>query len=132
MRLLRAASRLRSWVAMAASYALALQIVLGGVLIGQLSAASLGFSDLSAICAGHNGPDDDAGSSKKPAHEPPCVFCTLAKNGSGTLPGAIAPASVDYSARLVPQPRGDEVVVAFASPTGHYQRGPPVSAAFAG
>ena len=41
MRLLQAATRLRPWIAMAASYALALQMLLGGVLIGQLNAASL-------------------------------------------------------------------------------------------
>ena len=88
MRLLQAATRLRSWIAMAASYALALQMMLGGVLIGQLNAASLVRGDLPAICAGHNRPDDDGGSSKKPAHELLCVFCTMAKNASGSVAGS--------------------------------------------
>ena len=132
MRLLRTTTRLRSWIAIAASYALALQMMLGGVLIGQLNAASLVSGDLPAICAGHNSPDDDGGSSKKPAHELLCVFCTMAKNASGPLPGPIAPASVDQLARSVPQPQGNEVVVAFTSPTGRYQRGPPDSTPLAG
>ena len=133
MRLLRAATRLRPWIAMAASYALALQMLLGGVLMGQLGAASLASGDLPAICASHNGlGDDGTGSGKSPAHEPPCVICTLAKNASAALPGSIAEAKVDRSAYSVSQPLGDEIVVAFTSPTGRYQRGPPDSTPLAG
>jgi hypothetical protein len=112
---------------MAVVYALALQIVFAGVLIGRLGAASIGSSELSAICLSHNGgaDEDGTGSGQPPsAHDPICVYCTLA-GGPATLPDPASPVIRDFSQHSAPEAHSRDIVVAFASPTGRYQRGPP-------
>jgi hypothetical protein len=126
--------RRRSWIALTAVYALVLQVLLSGVLIGQLGAASITADGLSAICATHGSSidADGTGSGQQPsAHEPVCVFCTAA-GGPAVLPVPSIVADVPFLADSSPQADMRDVVVAFASPTWHYQRGPPESSAFAG
>lgn len=126
--------RRRSWVALGVVYALALQVLFSGLLIGQLGAASITSDGLSAICAAHgNSVDADGGSSGQlpSAHEPVCVFCTVA-GGPAVLPVPTIVAEVSFLATSTLKPDVRDVVVAFAFTTGHYQRGPPDSAAIAG
>jgi hypothetical protein len=126
--------RRRSWVALTAVYALALQVLFSGLLIGQLGAASIASDGLAAICAAHSGSaDTDGTGSGQPisAHDPICVFCTAA-GSSVVLPHLAAIANVQVFVALNSKPHARDMVVAFASPTGHYQRGPPESAAIAG
>ena len=126
--------RRRSWVALTAVYALALQVLFSGLLIGQLGAASITSDGLSAICAVHSGSADTDGSgSGQPisAHDPICVFCTAA-GSPAVLPHPVIVANVAFAVSSNLNPHARDMVVAFASPTGHYQRGPPESAAIAG
>ena len=126
--------RRRSWVALTAVYALALQVLFSGLLIGQLGAASITSDGLSAICAVHSGSADTDGSgSGQPisAHDTVCVFCTAA-GSPAVLPHPAVISGVPVFAALNSKPHARDMVVAFVSPTGHYQRGPPESAAIAG
>jgi hypothetical protein len=126
--------RRRSWIALTAVYALALQVLFSGVLIGQLAAATLGSDGLAAICAVHSGSvdADGTGSGQPPSgHDPVCLFCTAA-GSPAVLPLQAIAAEVSFAVSLSPNPHASDMVVAFASPTGHYQRGPPDSAALAG
>lgn len=126
--------RRRPWIALAAVYALALQVLFSGLLIGQLGAASIASDGLSAICATHSGSADadGTGQSQSPSgHDPICVFCTAA-GSPAVLPHPIAVVTVAFAVSSSLQPRARDMVVAFASPTGRYQRGPPDGVAFAG
>ena len=126
--------RRRSWVALTAVYALALQVLFSGLLIGQLGAASIDSDGLAATCATRSGSadTDGTGSGQPPsAHELVCVFCTAA-GGPAVLPHPIIVAEVAFAVNSSLEPHARDMVVAFASPTGHYQRGPPESAAIAG
>jgi hypothetical protein len=126
--------RRRSWVALTAVYALALQVLFSGLLIGQLGAASIAPDGLAAICAAHSGSADTDGSgSGQPisAHDPICVFCTAA-GSPAVLPHPVIVANVAFAVSSSLNPLTRDMIVAFASPTGHYQRGPPESAAIAG
>jgi Protein of unknown function (DUF2946) len=126
--------RRRSWIALTAVYALALQVLFSGFLVGQLGAASITSDALSAICAIHSDSTDadGTGSGQLPsAHEPVCVFCTAA-GGDAVLPVQTIVAEVSFLAESTAKPDAHDMAVAFASPTGHYQRGPPDGAALAG
>ena len=126
--------RRRSWVALTAVYALALQVLFSGVLIGQLGAASIASDGPAGICAVHTGSADaDGTGSGQPIspHDPICVFCTAA-GSPAVLPHPAAITGVPVFAALNSKTHAHDMVVAFASPTGHYQRGPPESAAIAG
>ena len=126
--------RRRPWIALAAVYALALQVLFSGLLIGQLGAASIASDGLLAICATHSGSADadGTGPSQLPsAHDPICVFCTAA-GSPAVLPHPTVVVAVAFAIGSSLQPHARDMVVAFASPTGHYQRGPPDSAAVAG
>ena len=126
--------RRRSWVALTAVYALTLQVLFSGLLIGQLGAASIASDGLAAICAAHSGSadTDGTGSGQLPSgHDPVCVFCTAA-GGPAVLPHTAIVADVAFAVGSCLNLYARDTVVAFASPTGHYQRGPPESTAVAG
>ena len=126
--------RRRSWVALTAVYALALQVLLSGLLIGQLGAASTTSDGFSAICAAHSGSADTDGTGQSQPgseHGPICVFCTAA-GSPAVLPHPALVVAVVFAVGLSLQPHARDTIVAFASPTGHYQRGPPEGAASAG
>jgi hypothetical protein len=121
-------------MACAAAYALALQVLFGGLLMGRMSGATAGADNLSTICAQHaeQAPGQDTGSGDLPAHAATCSLCVVAAHCPGMLPAAIAASAIDWSASAQFAPARHDAVLAFASPTGHFQRGPPVSAALAG
>ena len=134
MRTAASITRRRSWVALTGVYALALQVLFSGLLIGQLGAASIASDGLSAICAAHSGSADanGTGQSQPPSgHDPICAFCTAA-GSPAVLPRPTVIVAAAFAINSSPQPHARDMVVAFASPTGRYQRGPPDSAAFAG
>jgi hypothetical protein len=126
--------RWRAAVACAAAYAIALQVLFGGLLMGQMSAsaASLGAGDLSAICAQHTEQGQGTGSGEQPAHEAACSLCAVATHGPAVLPAAIPVSAVDWTASSRFAPARHNIVLAFISPTGRFQRGPPLTAALAG
>src|SRR5882762_4686897 len=108
---------------MAAAYAFALQALLGAVLISQSAAAG---SDPFIICyASDDGTPTDHG---KPQAHDICSLCTLAK-GSHAILGAdhVAPA-IEFSFSAIRVSGTIERIIAYHSPTGQYQRGPPAGA----
>jgi hypothetical protein len=115
---------------MASAYALALQLLLGGVLTSQLVAgdnASPGTQFY--ICHGSDGGADGEpdGTGMPSGHQAPCVLCVLANGSPAILPSGHAGAMLVAEIVSDVVPRNDERVVQFHSPTGQYQRGPPES-----
>jgi len=133
--LLRDRRGVRSWIAIVAAYALALQVLLSGLAAGHfMSVADASAGDLFVICHGSgNGPSDDQGlPDKQELPRPPCVLCTLTQ-----APCAILP--VDHDVARIPGivvssvvPGNDGRIFRFDSPTGRYQRGPPPRAVIFG
>jgi hypothetical protein len=119
----------------AAAYLVALQMMLTGLAASHLGVAgNSSTGDVFITCLGHSGaPDtDQGGSGQRPVDEAPCVFCSLAAGGCAILP-------VEHVVSIIALPAfsdvavaGDDQVVKFDSPTGHYQRGPPAADFIAG
>jgi hypothetical protein len=123
-----ARSRLRPWIAAVAAYALALQVLLTGVAAGHVMAAGdTSASSPFVICHGNSSLDDQDLPGKEPLARSPCILCTLAKAPCAILPSdhgiAVSDAMVTSNAAA----RTDGPVLEFNSPTGQYQRGPPMS-----
>ena len=132
LRRFRHNSKLRPWIALATAYALAFQVLLGSFAAGQSQAAiSTASDDIFVICygAGSGGASDDHGApAKGPAHQPPCLLCTLAKGSLAILPVDHSIATLDLRLASILSLPSDGPVIPFHSPTNRYQRGPPVSA----
>jgi hypothetical protein len=113
---------------MAAAYALALQVLLSGLAAGHFMAvADPAAGDLFVICHGRgNAPSDDQGlPDRSPLPRAPCVLCTLAQAPCAILPTHHGIAAVEPVAVSTVASASDRRVIAFVSPTGQYQRGPP-------
>jgi hypothetical protein len=118
---------MRPWIAMVAAYALALQVLLTGIAAGHVMAVGdAPAGELFVIC--HGGGDNSSDSrdlpDKLPVPRSPCVLCTLA-HGSAILPTHHGIATLDALMVSNVVPRSDGRIIAFDSPTGQYQRGPP-------
>jgi len=123
-----ARSRMRPWIATLAAYALALQVLLTGVAAGHLMAAGdASASSPFVICHGNSSSDDQGLPGKEPLAQAPCMLCTLAKAPCAILPtdhGIVVSDAIGISKAVA---RTDGRILAFNSPTGQYQRGPPLS-----
>ena len=123
-----ARTRMRSWIAMVAGYALVLQLLVTGLALGHSTAlGSASDSGLFVICHGDGSSDKQELPGKEPLAGSPCVLCTLAKASCAILPtgDGIAinrPTRISNAAA-----RTDGHILEFNSPTGQYQRGPPMS-----
>ena len=126
--------RLRQWIAAAATFALSFQLLLSSLAIGHLTAWQPGSSDTFVICHGVGGssPVDQDGPAKPPDDQSHCVLCTLTSSGCAILPTASAAVTFapDASARYLA--RHDAQVSEYHSPTGRFQRGPPLHTLVAG
>jgi hypothetical protein len=126
---------MRPWIAMVAVYALALQVLLSGLAAGHFMAAGdVSGGELFAIChgAGAASPDDQQLPDKQQQPQAPCVFCTLTQAPSAILPVDHGVAMVDAIIVSSVVPNNDGRIIAFDSPTGQYQRGPPITASILG
>jgi hypothetical protein len=125
---------LRRWIATAASFALALQLVLSSLAIGHLDAWQSGGDDTFVIChgAGDGAPVDQDGPAKPPGDGSHCVLCTLTNSASAVLPAAATIVTFASAARSRYLARSDAQVSEFHSPTGKFQRGPPRHTVVAG
>jgi Protein of unknown function (DUF2946) len=126
--------RLRPWLAMVVAYALALQLLLSGAQLQGVNAAEDPLAGQFAICHTGNGTsNDDTGGPATPAgaHHY-CVLCVVAGGSLAVLPtDRIAVIRVaDHLAVLVPA--RDDRIACYHSPTGQFQRGPPVHRHLAG
>jgi hypothetical protein len=119
---------MRPWIATVAAYALALQVLLTGVAAGHFMAAgdTLASSPF-VICHGNGSPDDQDLPGKEPLARSPCILCTLAKTPCAILPTDHGVALSDAMGTSNAAARTDGPVLEFNSPTGQYQRGPPLS-----
>ena len=122
-----ARNRIRPWVATVAAYALALQVLLTGVAAGHFMAAGdASASSLFVICHGNGSSDDQELPGKAPLAQSPCMLCTLAKAPCAILPSDHGIALSDAMVTSNAAARTDGPVLEFNSPTGQYQRGPPM------
>ena len=121
-------NRMRPWIATVAAYALALQVLLTGVAAGHFMAAGdASASSLFVICHGDGSSDDQELPGKEPLARSPCILCTLAKAPCATLPTSHGIAVSEAMGISNAVARTDGPVLEFNSPTGQYQRGPPMS-----
>jgi hypothetical protein len=122
----QARMRMRPWIAMAAAFALALQVLLGGILATQAEAAGVSPDSPFVICYGSDSaaPADHGDTGKAPAKHLQCVLCTLAKLSHAIVATSAAAALDVRQLAAVVSPTAERVVQ-YRSPTGHYQRGPP-------
>jgi hypothetical protein len=119
---------MRPWIATVAAYALALQVLLTGVAAGHLTAAGdASASSPFVICHGNSSSNDQDLPSKEPLARSPCMLCTLAKAPCAILPSDHGIAVSDAMGTSNAAARTDGRVIEFNSPTGQYQRGPPMS-----
>jgi hypothetical protein len=63
---------------------------------------------------------------KEPLAGSPCIFCTLAKAACAILPTGNGTAIHDPVQISSAAARTDGHILEFSSPTGQYQRGPPI------
>jgi hypothetical protein len=124
----KSATRMRPWIAALTAYALALQLLLTGVAAGHAMLGGNGSGpSLFVVCHGDGSSDGQDLPDKQPLAQPPCIFCTLAKAPCAILPAGhrvvISRAMGISNAAL----QSDGRIIAFHSPTGQYQRGPPLS-----
>ena len=124
----KARNRMRPWIATVVAYALALQVLLTGVAAGHVMAAGdASASTLFVICHGNGSSDNQGLPDTEPPVRPPCIFCTLAKAPCAVLPtdhGVVISHAVEISNAAL---QSEGRIIAFHSPTGQYQRGPPLS-----
>lgn len=113
---------------MAAAYALALQVLLGGILATQAEAAGLSSDSPFVICLSGDSaaPADHRDTGKAPAKHLSCVLCTLAKLSHAIIAAGDA-VTLDIAQLAAAVFPATEHVARYRSPTGHYQRGPPAS-----
>jgi len=123
-----ARNRMRPWIASVAAYALALQVLLTGVAAGHFMAASdASASSPFVICHGNGSQDDQDLPGNEPLARSPCILCTLAKVPCAILPTSHGIAVSEAMGISNAVARTDGPVLEFNSPTGQYQRGPPMS-----
>jgi hypothetical protein len=119
---------MRPWIATVAAYALALQVLLTGVAAGHFMAAGdASASSLFIICHGNGSSDDQELPGKTPLARSPCILCTLAKAPCAILPTDHGIAVSDAMGSSSAAARTEGRILEFNSPTGQYQRGPPMS-----
>jgi hypothetical protein len=122
--------RMRPWIAMVTAYALALQLLLTGVAAAHMMAPADASADgLFAIChsSGDGLAGDQDGTGKAPQPQAPCALCTLTSTAQAILPTAHVVSIIDAKSLSDVVPWSDARIIAYDSPTGHYQRGPPAS-----
>jgi hypothetical protein len=119
--------RMRPWIAVVAAYALGVQVLLTGLAAGHSIAAGNGYgSGLFVVCHGDGSSDKQDLPGKQPLAGSPCVFCTLAKASCAILPHGHGNAINDPLRISNVAARTDAHILEFNSPTGQYQRGPPI------
>ena len=127
--LVSAYRRIQPWIAMAAAYAVALQLVLTAF-GGPMHAAEGVAGDAFVVCL--NSHDNGGDPGQLPVHKSPCVLCAMAQGFAAISPiAANASAIVVAVSAIVFSERSDRTI-AHRSPTGQYQRGPPAGTTAAG
>jgi hypothetical protein len=124
----REAMRRRPWLAIAAAYVVAVQVLLGGIVAAGMQAAAAAPLDAGlVICSEHAAAaGTHEGSGTAPDEHAPCAFCVFAKVVAGAAPAADTPTLAPaFPVLAVVQLPPDERRPRRRLPTGNYQRGPP-------
>ena len=124
----KSATRMRPWIATVTAFALALQVLLTGVAAGHaMPGDNASETSLFVVCHGDGSSDRQDLPDKQPLAHSPCVLCTLAKAPCAMLPlshGVVISRAMGISNAAL---QSEGRIIAFHSPTGQYQRGPPLS-----
>jgi hypothetical protein len=124
---------MRPWIAMAAAYALALQLLLTGMAAAHAVASTDASGDLFVIChsTGDGAAGDQDGTGKQ-LPQSPCALCTLTSASCAILPTDHCISFVDAKSFSDVFPWNDARIIQYDSPTGQYQTGPPARARISG
>jgi hypothetical protein len=125
---------LRRWIAAAAAFSLALQVLVSPLASGKpvpWEAGANGAVFLICHGVGANSDADQDGPTKEPLQDIHCPLCTLANNYA-VLPVATVVVSLDLAKFSHPAIPVDSQVTEHRSPTGEYPRGPPTHVHIAG
>jgi hypothetical protein len=118
---------MRPWIAMAAAYALAFQLLLTGIAAAHAVASTdAPGGDLFVIC--HGAGDSAAGDQGGTGNQLPrstCVLCTLTSAPCAVLPASHGISFIDAKSVSDVFPWNDARIIRYDSPTGQYQTGPP-------
>jgi hypothetical protein len=118
---------LRQWIAAGASCALIFQLLLSAIVLGHSTLALAGMdSDAFVICHGAGTNSDQNEPGKLPPEQSHCLLCTIATSPCAVLPVVSVAASLDAGAFSQLKVLLTAQVIAHRSPTGEYQRGPPL------
>jgi hypothetical protein len=122
--LFRRRSAVRAWVALAASYAFALQLLLTGIVVTQMTVAAAA-ADPFAICAADPNSQDTSHRSNDPhaAHQA-CAICTFASSAP-LLPAAGHRIARAMEAAAAFHPAAVAVAVARGRHNPRSSQGPP-------
>ena len=119
----RTQRRIRPWLAMVATYALSLQLVLSGLVPGHFHADNALAANADFVVC-HSSNDLD-GSGKPGAQHDPCMLCTLCQQFSATSPAPQSVSAIDFNSLAIVFNETNDWAFQHRSPTGQYQRGPP-------
>src|SRR5215211_2160821 len=115
---------MRPWIATVAAYALVLQVALSGMLASRLIAADdVSFDGQFSICHGGGKPDsgEQGGSGKPHQDQTLCALCVLASGPPAILTPGYASTVVAAVTVADVDPRTDDRIREYHSPTGQYQ-----------
>jgi hypothetical protein len=120
---LRDCARRRSWIQIAAAYAVALQMLLIGFVGGAVDAGGNDAFPIICQSGGHGSGQGGGGNGGGNTHQSPCVLCAVAHvaaildTGEPTLTATVVAAS--------DLPPSENSLTATFSFSSHYPRGPP-------
>jgi hypothetical protein len=123
----QSAKRIRPWIATLTAFALAFHVLLTGMAAGHAMLGGNESGTQFVICHGDGSSDGQDLPDKQPLAQSPCMFCTVAKAPCAILPtghGVVISRATGISSAAVQR---DGRIIAFHSPTGQYQRAPPLS-----
>jgi len=113
----------RPWVAVAAAYAVALQMLLSAAVASQMAAAAP--SGAFPICFGVVEPADAAGKGDLvPVHQASCILCTVGLSAPVDLAAPGVRPGLAWADVVRPHPMGDPHL-AQAPPSPRLSQGPP-------
>jgi hypothetical protein len=123
--LFRRRSAVRAWVAIAASYAFALQLLLTGIVVTQMTAGAS--ADPFAICSSDTGsPDGSHGGDRTHAAHQACVICAFASSAS-LLPAVAHPIAPAIETAAAFHPAAAPLAVTGGRHSPRSSQGPPQS-----
>lgn len=120
----RAKGRWRAWVAVAASYAFVLQLLLTGITATQMAAASAASADPFAICySGASADGEHKGSGGTTTHQS-CFTCAVAWIAPPS-PAASQPTVIRFSSAVAFRPAAAPPALAGQDHSPRTSQGPP-------